>query len=149
MKTRFLFPHYWRIIGYLCFAVDIVFAIVLKILHPPNGVIPPIHKSPSPGLLLHGITFHNDINILLIVFGLLFIAFSKEEIEDEQIAQLRLDSLQWAIYVNYAIFILCVLFINGIDFLEIVVYNIITPLIIFIIRFRWKIYTLNRLLKNN
>lgn len=143
MKTRFLFPHKWRIVGYLCFALDIIFAIVLKIAHP-QGVAQEIGQARPAGMILH-----TDIFILLPILGLLLIAFSKEKIEDEQITQLRLDSLQWAIYANYSIFMLCVIFINGLQFLTIVAYNVITPLIIFIIRFRWKIYQMNRLLKQN
>jgi hypothetical protein len=141
MKSRFLFPHWCRYLGYGCFAADIVFAVVLKVLHT-GGFTQEINQPPN-----HAMILHNDINILLVVFGLLLIAFAKEKLEDEHISQLRLDSLQWAVYANYGIFILCVILFNGVGFLEIVVYNIITPLIFFIIRFRWKIYQLNLLTK--
>lgn len=143
MKTRFLFPHSWRIAGYCCLAAFIIFGITLKLLHP-EGFTKHIDQDVP-----FGVTLHTDIKILLVVFGLLFIAFSKERIEDEQITQVRLDSLQWAVYINYAVFILCVILINGNDFITIVAYSVITPLIYFIIRFRWKIYRLNRLIKNN
>jgi len=89
----------------------------------------------------------DDFEYLTVIIGLLLIGFSKEKLEDEQIAQLRLDSLQWAIYVNYGIFIICIIFINGGAFLSVVAYSIVTPIIFFIIRFRWKIYQLNRALK--
>jgi len=151
MKTRFLFPHKWRLFGYLCFAADLAFAIVLKLLHPEGYVYADLHQIPGSGHILQpdiiidqGIRWHNDIIILLINFGLLLIAFSKEKIEDEQIAQLRLDSLQWAVYLNYAVFVICVLFIYGPSFITVVVFNIITLLVFFIIRFRWKIYRANR-----
>ena len=155
MKSRFLFPHKWRVIGYLCFVIVIVFAIVLKVLHPEGYAATDLHQVPGSGINLHhdvytGVTemrVHHDIIILLVVLGLLLIAFSKEKIEDEQIAQLRLDSLQWATYLNYGLFIVCVLFIHGLYFIPVVIFNVITPLIFFIIRFRWKIYQLNRSLK--
>jgi uncharacterized membrane protein YidH (DUF202 family) len=143
MKTRFLFPHSWRIAGYLFFVIDIVFAVVLKLLHP-EGYSQEIGQTRAFAMILH-----TDINILLVIFGLLFIAFAKERIEDEQISQLRLDSLQWAVYVNYAVFIICVIFINGLNFLSVVAYSVVTPLVIFIIRFRWKMYLSNRSLKNS
>ncbi|HEY5326798.1 MAG TPA: hypothetical protein VIJ27_07345 [Mucilaginibacter sp.] len=154
MKSRFLFPHKWRLIGYLCFAADLIFAIVLTVLHPEGYAATDLRQVPGPGMKPHhdiciGVTemrWHNDITILLIIFGLLLVAFSKEKIEDEQISQLRLDSLQWAVYLNYGLFIICVLFIYGIHFIPVLIFNIITPLIFFIIRFRWKIYQLNRLL---
>jgi len=76
--------------------------------------------------------------------GLFLIAFSKEKIEDEQIAQLRLDSLRWAIYLNYLILLLSLVFTNGIDFIDILRLNLWVPLLFFIIRFRWVLYRLNR-----
>ena len=89
------------------------------------------------------------VSILILILGLLLVAFSKEKVEDEQIAQLRLQSLQWAIYLNYLVFVLCVLFIYGTNFLAVILYNTITPLLIFIIRFRWKLYQLNRQYKES
>ncbi|MEZ2335899.1 hypothetical protein AB6735_09690 [Mucilaginibacter sp. RCC_168] len=141
MKSRFLFPSYFRVIGYLCFVADIIKAMLLKVFFVGGF-------TQEPGAQLNiGMIVTNDINILIVVIGLLFIAFSKEKTEDEHFAQLRLDSLQWAIYINYLIFILCVIFINGFKFIEIVAYNVITPLIFFIIRFRWVIFRLNQSLK--
>src|SRR5665213_876634 len=115
-------------------------------LHPEGYATVDLRQVQGSGLKLHhgiytGVTemrLHNDITILLVILGLLLIAFSKEQIEDEQITQLRLDSLQWAIYLNYAIFIICVLFVYGFNFIPVVVFNVITPLVFFIIRFRWK-----------
>lgn len=143
MKTRFLFPNYWRLIGIFFIAAHLILGIMMKVLHP-GGFSKDINQPEPTAMLLH-----NDINILLVVLGLFFIAFAKEKLEDEQISQLRLDSLQWAIYANYAIFVLCVILFNGINFVDIVAYNVITPLIIFILRFRWKIYLLNRSLNKS
>jgi hypothetical protein len=141
MKSRFLFPHYCRIIGYLCFAVDILKAVLLKVYYPQGFT-----QEGSVTNIWMNIT--NDFNILIVIVGLLLIAFSKEKDEDELISQLRLDSLQWAIYINYFLFIIFVILVHGFKFLEIVAYNVITPLIFFIIRFRWKIFLLNRNLRN-
>ncbi|MDR3696719.1 hypothetical protein [Mucilaginibacter sp.] len=156
MKARFLFPHKWRLVGYLCFAADIIFSIVLKVLHPEGYAATDLSQVLGPGQkpyhIYSGVTemrWHNDVTILLIIFGLLLVAFSKEKIEDEQISQSRLDSLRWAVYFNYALFIVCVLFIYGMHFIPVLIFNMISPLIFFIIRFRWKIYQLNRSLKSN
>lgn len=81
---------------------------------------------------------------LLVMTGLFLIAFSKEKIEDEQISQLRLDSLRWAIYFYYLTLVLSIVFTNGIDFIDILRINIWVPLIFFIVRFRWVIFRLNR-----
>jgi hypothetical protein len=138
MKSRFLFPAEFKSIGCLLFGVDILYAIITKITHPQGFA-----KEPYQALSL-GMEIGNDINILTVLIGLFLIAFSKEKNEDELITQLRLDSLQWAIYVNFGIFIISVIFLHGFQFLEVVAYNVITPFVCFIVRFRWKIWQLNK-----
>jgi hypothetical protein len=152
MKSRFLFPHKWRLLGYLCFAADLIFAIALKMLRPKGYVYADLHRVPGsahnlqPDIIIdQGTRWHNDVIVLLVIFGLLLIAFSREKKEDELIAQMRLDSLQWAAYVNYGIFIICVIFIYGTNFLPVLIFNVITPLVFFIIRFQWRMYQFNRL----
>jgi len=142
MKTRFLFPTKFRSIGYMLFGVDILYAIIMKIAHP-HGFAQELRVAQPLSMAIG-----NDVNILTIVIGLFLIAFSKEKDEDELISQLRLDSLQWAIYVNFSIFIVSVLFLHGFQFLEAVAYNVITPFIFFIGRFRWKMWRLNKGITN-
>ena len=84
---------------------------------------------------------------LLMAIGLFLAAFSKEKIEDEQISQLRLDSLQWAIYVNYALLIVSL--ILSTDTEHVLFLNLLVPLVFFIIRFQWKLYLNNRLLRKD
>ena len=55
--------------------------------------------------------------------------------EDEFIMKLRLESLVWAVYVNYAILILTILFVYELHFFSILVFNMFTLLIFFAIRF--------------
>jgi hypothetical protein len=152
MKARFLFPPIYRLLGWLCLAADLTFIIALKILRPGGYATADLHSTPVSGArqditINNGMVWHNDVIILLLIFGLLFIAFSREKTEDELISRLRLDSLQWAAYVNYAIFIVCVIFIHGFDFLPVLIFNVITPLIFFIVRFQWMMYQFNRLPK--
>jgi hypothetical protein len=76
----------------------------------------------------------------LIIIGGILVSFSKEKIEDEYISSLRLSSLMWAVLLNYLILLLSFLFIYGLSFLDIMVYNMFTVLIIFILRFHYLIY---------
>jgi hypothetical protein len=50
---------------------------------------------------------------------------------------MRLESLQWAIYGNTLILVLCIAFIHGFLFLDVMIYNMFTPLLIFVLRFHW------------
>lgn len=77
---------------------------------------------------------------LLFIIGALLVAFSKEKSEDEYISSLRLTSLQWAILVNYVLLFLSFLFIYGLGFINVMVYNMFTVLIIFIARFNYVLF---------
>ncbi len=144
MKSRFLFSHKWRITGVVIFIVGVIAHFINQ---SPSDIVGTFRQTHPQIIGVDSQVLANDIECLSLVTGLLLIAFSKEKIEDEQIIQLRSESLQWAIYVNYAIFIVCTIFINGSDFLAVIMYNVLTPLLFFIVRFRWKIYQLNRSLK--
>ena len=78
------------------------------------------------------------------LIGLILVAFAKEKIEDEQITQLRLDSLQWAIYLNYLILVVTLVFTGRQDYKDVLQLNLWVPLVFFIVRFRWVIFRLNR-----
>jgi hypothetical protein len=80
----------------------------------------------------------------MFLVGLFLVAFSRERLEDEQIIQLRLDSLRWAIYLNYAILLFGLIFTDGHESGHILMLNIWLPLLFFILRFQWVIYRLNR-----
>ena len=74
------------------------------------------------------------------LIGLAIIAFSKVKGEDEYTHSLRLNSWLWSIIINCVLLLICYLFIYGIAFLSVLVYNMYSTLIIFIIRFRYLLY---------
>jgi hypothetical protein len=74
---------------------------------------------------------------LLLIIGAILIAFSKEKFEDEFISKIRLESLVWAIYLNYAVLILAIIFIYDMTFFWVIVLNMFTLLFFFIFRFNW------------
>ncbi|HWZ16031.1 MAG TPA: hypothetical protein VNW95_12405 [Mucilaginibacter sp.] len=135
MKSRYLFPYWCRFLGY-----------ALILAHVPVVVF-----KQSLGFDLNHGPVNNDLlnshhvffmtTTLLMAIGLFIVAFSKEKIEDEQISQLRSDSLQWAIYVNYVLLIISLVFTNDTE--HILFLNLMVPLAFFIIRFRWVIFRLN------
>lgn len=73
----------------------------------------------------------------IFIIGGLFTAFAREKVEDEFIMKLRLASLQWAVLLNYALLLLMFLFVYGVDFLAVMMYNMFTVLILFILRFQY------------
>ena len=63
-----------------------------------------------------------------------------EDNEDEFIEKLRMTSLLWAVFVNYILLLVSFLFIYGTAFLNVMIYNMFTVLIIFIARFNYILY---------
>ena len=141
MKTRFLFPYWCRFLGYALFLIHIPVLLLRKVLGfdvPGQDISDGIFSS-------HHLFFMTTT--LLMAIGLFLAAFSKEKIEDEQISQLRLDSLQWAIYVNYVLLVVSLILSN--DTQHILFLNLLVPLVFFIIRFQWKLYQNNRMLRKD
>jgi len=77
---------------------------------------------------------------ILIIVGALLVGFTKEKNEDEFIAKIRLTSLLWAVLVNYLLLLIAFIFIYDTAFLNVMIYNMFTVLLIFIIRFNYILY---------
>ncbi len=82
----------------------------------------------------------NTIIGVLFITGALLVGFSREKREDEYIAGTRLSSLLWAVAVNYILLLLAFIFIYGSPFLDVMLYNMFTVLILFIARFHYVLY---------
>ncbi|WP_313806129.1 hypothetical protein [Flavobacterium sp.] len=154
MKTNFLFPNALKkpsLILWLLSIVGLIFvlnfndneAVQLQAkvfaLMNDEGFKGPFYFSWATNNILDEITM-----LLFIVSGLVF-AFSKEKVEDEMVAKIRLESLVWATYVNYGVLAFCILFIYGLPFLNVMMYNMFTLLLFFIIRFHWMLYKSTKL----
>lgn len=88
--------------------------------------------------------FTDELAAVGLIVSLIFIAFSKEKIEDEAIQFFRLEALQWAVYANYLVLIISILAVYGTQFFQVMTYNMFTVLIIFILRFRYVLFLYNK-----
>lgn len=129
MKTL-LFPHSFQRIGWIIFTISA--AIGAYILFTDN----------TDSYLF------NNIAIIGISIGAILATCSREEVEDEMTGQMRLNSLLTALYINYAILIVCSLLIYDLDFLSVMLYNMFTILLIFMVVFRWKIWRVKKATEN-
>jgi len=147
MQTKFLLPSSAKIWGWII-AIP---AFVLMILYLQFGFTfsfldyakNNVQKISFDNGLLFNIQYNNftdEIGSILLIIGLLLIAFSKEKDEDERISQLRLESLLWATLMNCLLIVLSIIFFYNELFLKIMAYNICSTLILFIIRFNLTIY---------
>jgi uncharacterized membrane protein len=138
MKNHFLFPYWCRYLGWGL----VILHVPLSILGRAHGMTNILDQGSGNQGAFTGEHLFFIGTTLLMTSGLFLVAFAKEKIEDEQIWHIRLDSLRWAIYINYLILIISLVFIEDVGhMLEL---NLWVPLIFFVIRFRWVIYRLNR-----
>jgi hypothetical protein len=82
----------------------------------------------------------NTLVGVVFITGAILVGFSREKKEDEYIANLRLSSLLWAVFVSYLLLLLAFIFIYGGAFFMVMVYNMFTVMVIFIIRFNYLLY---------
>jgi len=181
MKTRFLFPHRFKKIGWVLLALAVVCLFLPEISFLQNVKMLSIHFHAAkdfsdPNFLLDTIIYNTkdlfnpaflmdssrgggffriietDMNLtiwcIIAIAGLLFVAFSRLKSEDEYISKIRLESLLWAMYINFILLIIATILFYGTDFLGIIFYNMFTPLIIFIIRFHILLIKLHKSVKH-
>lgn len=160
MKQTFLFAHRFKRISGIIFLISLLFFIGMVINYDFfNAINPklPVFAIAGSGELVNDassetpflsnyyfIWIYNEvldeiIFTILIVSGIVF-AFSKEKIEDEMIRKIRMESLAWATYFNYAVLLLAYLLFYGLPFLQVLAISMFSNLLFFILRFRWMIY---------
>lgn len=148
MKTKFLFPNHFKkigwlilipssILGFIAFFELIEFNLLeVKVFAIYSGMF------PGPDTFFGVVTDNiaNEISGILFIIGVIFVGFSAEKHEDEFIDKTRTESLVWSVYANYIILIFCMLFFYEIGFLYVMILNMFTILIFFIVRFKYMIY---------
>lgn len=147
MNTHYLLPNKYKIIGWFLFIPGLILGLlsffenvdddtitipVLSILHEEF-----IGSSPRELFTIITTGILSEIIAVAIIIGGLLIALSKEKIEDEFTSKLRTDSFVWAMIVNYIVLLLATLFIYNMTFFTVLVFNMFTPLIFFIIRYHF------------
>jgi len=148
MRTTWLFPNKYKRIGWILLIPATVIGIVLIAADfqgfSINARVPALFNSE----ILSNTSFFSVIKTditntlvgILFIIGAVLVGFSREKSEDEFIASLRYSSLMWAVVLNYALLIFFFVFVWGSSFLYVMIYNMFTILIIFIVRFNYLLY---------
>lgn len=145
MTTTFLLPHKYKLLGWIFLILGLICGIYLLFNDLESDLLkvpvislfnePIIGKKGSFQIIENSI--FDELTSMLIIVGGLIVGFSKEKIEDEYIAKLRTESLIWALVFNYIVLFLGIVFVYGLSFFQVLVFNMFTPLLFFIIRFNF------------
>lgn len=146
MKNSLLLPNKYKVLGWILF---LAFAALGMFCMLNNFKIPGfdlnIFNVKTDGIAdFRDFNLTNELAFLGITVGLLMVVFAKEKIEDELITVLRLKSLQWAVLISYVILIVLNFSVFGLPFLMMLVYNLWTVLIVFIIKFNIALFKLKK-----
>jgi len=154
MKTKFLLPSGLKTLGWILaipafvlMVFNINYGFEFNFLDYTARNISKISLDSETLFTLQSNNFTDEVGGIILMLGLLFIAFSREKDEDERISQLRLESLLWAVFINSVLIAAAIIFFYGEMFLRVMAYNICTTLILFIIRFKLTIYFERKKLK--
>lgn len=144
MKQIKLFPHKFQRIGWILLIPFLTLGIA-NMFFEYN--VEWLHFKVNTGSTEEFFSSHNftdELAAVGLIITLIFIAFSKEKIEDEAIQFFRLEALQWAVYANYLVLIISIITVYGSTFFQVMTYNMFTVLVIFILRFRYILFQYNK-----
>ena len=147
MKPRYLLPHSFKKIGWMLFIPSLLFAIIVQ--HFEYEIPGFAIALDNSSIFVEGKALNNNLTnelagILLLITGF-FVAFSKEKLEDEWVSRVRLESLQWSVYLNYALLLIALIIVFEEAFFYVMIYNMYTILIFFIIRFNFVLHIKDKL----
>lgn len=148
MTSKLLFPNNYKTAGWFILIPAIVMGIYLTAANfEPRWLDAKVFSffpgdafgNKQPFTFIY-VNLTSTIVGILFITGALLVGFSKEKNEDEFIENLRLSSLLWAVFVNYVLLLVAFIFIYEMAFFTVMIYNMFTVLLIFIIRFNYILY---------
>lgn len=141
MKNSMLLPYRFKKIGWAIFIPTLLLGIVVAFQGLDTiGLTKMLSQDIE--------TWINNLLIIGILCGSLFITCSREKIEDEMIARIRLDALLFALYANTAVIVISTFAINGLAFVNVMVYNLFTLPLLFLVILRYRLWRLKKTTRN-
>ena len=140
MLKSFLLPYGFRKIGWVILIPTALLGIVLLFSDFDADAVFRFFglsvRTGSGSFTSNAQHWLNNIVLIGISIGGIFVACSKERIEDEMIARIRLNSLLTALYVNYAVLIVTALLVYDLAFITVMACMILGVLLLFILILR-------------
>jgi hypothetical protein len=138
MKRYLLLPARFRWIG-LALLIPFAFLGIMSLYHDFEFSWLAV-STPNKGIFHSQQNLTDELALSGTIVGLLFMSFARTRFEDEFIHSLRLEAWQWAVVINYAVLFVAIWAIYDEHFFYFMVYNMLTVLLIFLLRFHFLLY---------
>ena len=140
MQSSILLPNKYKLIGTALLVVSLALGILVRFRDLQFAFLNVVLREKPGDAFDDKINFTDEFALSGIILGLLFIAFAREKREDEFINKTRLESWQWAVLINYILLLIATWSVHGFAYIDVMMYNMLTIPIIFIIRFHYVMY---------
>ena len=134
MQKEFLLPKGLKRVGWVLLATALamgIWSIVLDFDFTKSEILKPL-TLVDPLI--------NNYIVIGIWLGAIFVGCSREPIEDEMISRIRLNALLVGLYLQAAFIITATFVFNSVDYLEVMMYNLVTYPLIFLAVYRWMLW---------
>lgn len=136
MRSKLLLPEKYKWIGLALFLPALALGIATFFFDFQFAFLT-IGKKTAGRIFEDQVNLTDEFALTGLIVGMLFMAFARERHEDEYITRVRLESLQWAVILNYVLLILATWLVHGIGYLQVMVYNMLTIPLFFLLRFHF------------
>lgn len=142
MNKILLLPHSFKRIGWWLFIPTALFSLLMAI----DG----FNGFPTfllPGSVETGVTvdrISNNVALIGVLLGALFITCSRERIEDELITRIRLNALLAALYVTIGIAVIAALVLYDFTYLYFMIFNLCLLPVLFLVIERAMLWRLRK-----
>ncbi|HNL37664.1 MAG TPA: hypothetical protein PKL15_12370 [Saprospiraceae bacterium] len=144
MKTLRLLPTVWKPVG---FVLALAGAVLGALTVFGNFEIPGFGfnlRKEDEFLVSRFENFTQELALTLLLVGLLMMAFSRVRHEDERVQLIRLEAFQWSFLFQFGILLAANWLLYGGNFFYAMLFNLFTPLIVFLLRFHYVLYLSNQ-----
>lgn len=144
-----LLPHAFKVWGWVLFGLGLTIGLIGTIKNDMEFgwelTVPAfLYSSFFSDELDWFVWIKNDLTdellVISLILGGLFVGFSAERDEDELTALIRLKALSWAVVVNSVILLLATAFIYDMNYLNVVFYNMFTTIFLFVLRYQYLMF---------
>jgi len=154
METKFLISHKFRTIGAILFILGVLGTSLTFSDYEPEFLDVDVimffaddevfGQEDFSVIDIREENIFNELIGIFVILGGLLLVLSKRKNEDEMMIKLRLESVLWAAKINAVLLIISLLFIYGLNFYFVMVFNLGILYALFALRFEWAVSRLKR-----